>query len=303
MMNYYLQRLRNKLDRSSFNRRCIGVFDTPAVACDPTSRVVLVSQLYHPDITMYLLAAKSFSRFVRPREVVIVDDGLTEQDKVELQKHFAALRIVRTADVNVGACPRRGCWERFLTLSEESRGNYVIQLDSDTLTLARPAEVLDCIDSDRGFTLGTSSGLDFVGVSDAARHARQFNSDHVQSVAERSLDRIENASARRYVRGCAGFAGFAPGALPRDGIERFSREMQGLVGERKWCEWGSEQVASNYMVANAPGAIVLPVHRYPFWMPGIDTRSTVFVHFFGTFRFQGGMYLDASRRIIKELGG
>ncbi len=301
-MTYYIQRLKSNMDRWWFNQRCVGIFDTPPVVCNPSSRIVLVSQLYHPDTTMYLLAAKSFARFVRPREFVIVDDGLTEQDKAVLEKHLGAVRIVRTGDVEVGACPRRGCWERFLTLSEESRGSYVIQLDSDTLTLTRPDEVLDCIASARSFTLGTFSGMKFVSVSEAARHARKSESDHVQSVAERSLDRIDSASVRRYVRGCAGFAGFAPGALPREGIEQFSREMQGLLGERKWREWGSEQVASNYMVANAPNAIVLPVDRYPFWMPGVDMSSTVLAHFFGTFRFQGGMYLDTSRRIIRELG-
>ena len=77
--------------------------------------------------------------------------------------------------------------------------------------------------------------------------------------------------------------------------------MEKLVGKEKWREWGSEQVASNFMAANVPDSLVLPIDRYPFWEPGLDINQAVFVHFFGTFRFVGGMYLRQSLRIIKQL--
>ena len=65
--SYFLEALRRRVDRRWFNFRCRRVFNTPPVACDPDSKVVIVSQLYSPDMTMYLLAAKSFARYVRPR--------------------------------------------------------------------------------------------------------------------------------------------------------------------------------------------------------------------------------------------
>lgn len=77
--------------------------------------------------------------------------------------------------------------------------------------------------------------------------------------------------------------------------------MQQQVGKQKWHEWGSEQVASNFMVANTDNAIVLPVDRYPFWQPCLDINRAVLIHFFGTFRFIGGMYVRQGLRLIKQL--
>lgn len=301
-MSYLIQRLRNRLDRRWFDFRSGGVYQTPPVVCDPGSAIVVVSQLHHPDMTMYLLAAKSFGSYLRPGGFVIVDDGLTDEDKVTLEEHLGLVRIVPRTSVDVGPCPRGGCWERLLTLSSENQDNYVIQLDSDTLTLAEPTEVIECVASRRSFTLGTGSGRDFVSVSEAARFAGCNKSTHVQSCAERVLDKLLGAPLGRYVRGCAGFTGFAPGELVRSSIERFSVEMQDLVGEAKWREWGSEQVASNYMVSNTATPVVLPVERYPFWAPGIDASTAAFVHFFGTFRFHAGFYLQSALSVIGQVG-
>jgi len=77
--------------------------------------------------------------------------------------------------------------------------------------------------------------------------------------------------------------------------------MEQLVGPSKWREWGSEQVTSNFLVANMPGSLVLPVGRYPFWAPKRDLCETALIHFFGARRFSGGMYRRQARAIIDEL--
>jgi hypothetical protein len=290
------------LDRAWFSFRCKGIFKTPLVKCDPQSKVVIVSQLHHPDVTMYVLAAKSFSRFVKPREFVIVDDGLRERDRSILKQHFESIRFVSSAGVRPGTCPVGGCWERLLTLSQENESHYVIQLDADTLTVAKPKEVLECIAQDRTFTLGTMTGRHVVGFEEAAQHARKHTSKHVQNRAEAALGDYPGKEHRKYVRGCAGFTGFAKGQLSADDIVAFSANMENLVGRDKWREWGSEQVTSNYMAANAPESLVLPVERYPFWKPGLDLSQAVFVHFFGTFRFVGGTYMRQSLQLIEQLG-
>src|SRR3546814_2103893 len=74
----------------------------------------------------------------------------------------------------------------------------------------------------------------------------------------------------RYVRGCAGFAGFARGGDARMLAETFSQEATRLLGAERWARWGSEQVASNMIVANDPNALLLPYdHYFNFW----DERS------------------------------
>lgn len=296
-----LNRIKRKLDRAWFNFRCAGVYKTPRVQCDSSSNVLIVSQLHHPDLTLYLLAAKSFARYVKPRGFVIVDDGLRPEDKRILSNHFECIQFVPRSSMGLDTCPTGGCWERLLTLASENKSHYVIQLDSDTLTLAEPAEVLQSIAAGRSFTLGTSSGTHFVALSEASRHAHEDPHKHVQNHAERALGEYPGGAQLKYVRGCAGFTGFAPGKLSIPEIEKFSLQMQKLVGRQKWHEWGSEQVASNFMVANVDDSLVLPVDRYPFWEPGLDIRQAVLIHFFGTFRFMGGMYIRQGLRIIRQL--
>lgn len=248
-----------------------------------------------------MLAIKSFVRFVRPRGFVIVDDGLLPEDRRILSKHFDSIRFVPSKGVQLGACPAGGCWERLLTLSQENRDHYVIQLDADTLTLSEPAEVLQCLAQNRSFTLGTSSGRQTVGFSEASCFAHETTNNHVQNHAERALASYPGHEHLRYVRGCAGFTGFAKGQLLPEKIQEFSTQMEKLVGKEKWREWGSEQVTSNYMAANAPDSLVLPVERYPFWAPDVDINRAVLVHFFGTFRFSRGVYAQRGRSTIERL--
>jgi len=296
-----LCRIKSRVDHAWFDFRCADIYKTPRVKCDPSSNVLIVSQLYHPDLTMYMLAAKSLARHIRPRGFVIVDDGLLPKDKRILSDHFESIRFLSSASMRLGTCPSGGCWERLLTLANENQSHYVIQLDSDTLTLAEPREVLESIAQNRSFTLGTSSGTHFVALSEASRYAHDSPDEHVQNHAERALGEYPGMSQLKYVRGCAGFTGFAPGKLNIPAIEQFSLQMQKLVGQQKWHEWGSEQVASNFMVANVGDSLVLPVNRYPFWKPGLEITQAVLVHFFGTFRFVGGMYIRQGLRIIKLL--
>lgn len=296
-----LDRIKRKLDRAWFNFRCANIYKTPPVKCDSLSNVIIVSQLHHPDLTMYMLAAKSLARHIRPQGFVIVDDGLLAEDKRILSDHFEAIRFVSSESMRLDTCPTGGCWERLLTLGDENKKHYVIQLDSDTLTLAEPAEVLQSIAAGRSFTLGTSSGTHFVELAEASRHAYAHSCEHVQNHAERALGKYPDMTQPKYVRGCAGFTGFAKGKLTVPAIEKFSTQMEKLVGMEKWREWGSEQVASNFMAANVPDSLVLPIDRYPFWEPGLNINQAVFVHFFGTFRFVGGMYVRQGLRIIKQL--
>lgn len=293
--------IKKRIDWKWFNFRCSGIFNTPSIRCDPESNIVVVSQMHHNYMAMYLLAVKSFARYIRPRYFVLVDDGLLDEDKRVLTAHLGKVHFVRRQDVALEACPAGGCWERILTLSHENQSYYTVQLDADTLTLSEPTEVLQCLAENRTFTLGTSTGRHMVGFSEASRFAHEKTNDHIQNHAERMLEKFPGHEHLKYVRGCAGFAGFASGQLPADKIEKFSIEMSKLVGREKWREWGSEQVTSNYMAANAQNALVLPVERYPFWRPDVDIEKAVFVHFFGTFRFTAGMYQRQSARVIQSL--
>lgn len=293
--------LTNRFNKSWLNLHGRRILDSPSVRCDPTSNLLILTQTYHPDLYMYLLAAKSFARFVQPRGFVVVDDGLTARDKTLLEYHLGEVSFVPTANVDRGPCPLGGTWERLLTIARLTAERYVIQLDADTLTLSEPDEVIECIRNNRPFTLGTKTGMEIVSAHQAHNHALQARNDHVQSHAEQALTSLRNSETLKYVRGCSGFAGFPLGGDIESLIHGFSTQMEHLLGTAKWREWGSEQVTSNFTISNLPGAIVLSPTRYPFWKPGVDTSQSALVHFFGTYRFSEGMYVRQAREVCRQL--
>jgi hypothetical protein len=94
---------------------------------------------------------------------------------------------------------------------------------------------------------------------------------------------LSGGFGRRYVRGGAVFAGFARRLF------------------RRWREWGSEQVASNYLIANSPEECVLPCPKYASLWPGVLYEQASFLHGLGTNRFKGGTCREIASRVVREL--
>jgi hypothetical protein len=261
----------------------------------------------------YLVAVKSFHTRLGVGRVAILDDGtLTAADRAVLAHHLANPSILSIDAVNTGACPTGGTWERLLTLLDLSADNYVVQLDSDTVTIGDIPEVAEAIAGNRGFTLlgdalaekrGVLSLLDFMATyHPGGSDVDHSGSAHVQASIESHWDRYPEAASHRYVRGCSGFAGFARGGRPnRASAEAFSLRAEDIVGRRKWSRWGSEQVASNFLVANSEDPILLPYARYSnYWNEptGADSR---FLHFVGTHRYSTSEYSRHTEGTIAAL--
>lgn len=120
-----------------------------------------------------------------------------------------------------------------------SANDYVIHLDSDTVTLGAVDEVHAAIADGRSFTIlggtdGESQGLK--NLSDFRRDVypdgREALPDaaHVQTQIEARMDRLPDSNSRKYVRACAAFTGFAPGSVSRAEVQAFSRAAQAAVG-------------------------------------------------------------------------
>jgi hypothetical protein len=255
----------------------------------------------HADLILYLVAIKSFYRQIGHGQIVIVDDGsLTDSDRSLFAEHLNSPQFFEISQVQTGSCPRGGCWERLLTVLDVSNEYYVIQLDADTLTRANISEVLRCIEQNQSFTLGTDSGTEFVTAAESARHALSIErAAHVQVEAEKNLARIPDSARRQYVRGSAGFTGFGRRAVSRSDVEQFSNQMREYLGQR-WAEWGTEQVTSNYLIANAPNSIVLPFPKYRCYRSGVDPHQSAFLHFVGINRYDQGIYRRESQLAIRE---
>jgi hypothetical protein len=254
----------------------------------------------------YLVAVKSLHHHLPRGKVVLLNDGtLTADDIATLARHCDNPQIIGKSDVDTLPCPRDNCWERLLSILDLRAGHYVVQLDSDTVTTGPVPEVAAAIDSNRSFTL--AGGLDEAqyGIRSARAlsaifHAEGPTTDHVQAKAEAAMATLPDADTRRYIRGCAGFAGFARSSDGRATVSRFSLEMDERLGDG-WRQWGSEQVASNWVVANDPDPIQLPYDRYINHWDEPMPNDPAFVHFIGTYRYHWGTYSRATKAAIAAL--
>ncbi len=261
--------------------------------------------LCHGEVRMYLLAVKSFcAQLGRNPQVVILNDGsLTNSDLTVLRVHIPEARIVPIAEVAPDRCPKKGCWERLLLIADLVRETYVVQLDSDTLTSNSIAEVAQCIDANRSFTLlGDRSYPEIETMHSACIRYKSLSSPMVQAVCERSFDQLPESETLKYVRGNAGFTGFAKGSIDREKIVRFSDLMRKIARD-KWDEWGSEQVTSNLLIANSENAQILEFPKYlSYWAhAGVPYEKASFIHFIGPHRFSNGFYIKCAKKIIESM--
>lgn len=296
-----LNRIRSRLNFIRFNIAVREITDTASVECDTMSSAVCVSQVCHRDIFAYLVAIKSLTRFVSFRKIyVIADLSITAKDKDLMRRHVKDVEITAIGNIENKKCPKGGMWERLLFISDRVNDHYVVQLDADTLVHKDIPEVTLCIKDNRSFLLGEWAGQRVGSMDEARENVMRSASEHIQMVSERNFNKLPGYQQLKYVRGGACFAGFSRCSGMRVKIEEFSQSMEKIVGLSRWKEWGSEQVTSNYIIANMPGAFVLPFPKYAGFRPGLDLKENVFLHFIGTHRFEKDVYIRSARNMIKR---
>lgn len=260
--------------------------------------VVVLSMVQHRDVLPYLLAIKSFFRYLQPARVVLVaDPTLTAADRALIARHVPFVEFREQAEFRKPGIPQGGCWERLCAVAEYVRDSYVIQLDSDTVAIAPMNEVAKSVEDQVAFTLGTENDQSVQTCREIAQWARGRLSshDHVQLVAESRLDTIEGADGYRYIRGCAGFAGYPRGSFDFATMVQFSERMARALPER-WTQWGTEQFTSNVIVASMPAARILPHPKY--CAPHHRVAESAFLHFIGYVRYASPLYGQLARRMI-----
>jgi hypothetical protein len=304
-----IDRLLRKAREALHLRAARAVLATPPIV--PTDdRVVIFSMIGTRVLLPYLVAVKSLHARLGIGRIAILDDGsLTTVDKAVLAHHLADPEIRSIRDVDIGLCPHGGTWERLLTLLDLRADDYVIQLDSDTVTIGDVPEVLTAIEGNCGFTLlggPESEGVGILPLPDFAQwrypKGAPPGASHIQTAIEARFAVYPDAVRHKYVRGCSGFTGFPRGGPSgRAEAERFSRACEALVGKERWKEWGTEQVTSNFLLSNEQGTRPLPYARYlNYWKQTIDAEAR-FLHFVGTNRYSNAEYRDRTRQAIAAL--
>lgn len=286
------------LERHLHNLLCAGITRTDPVPVRPAP-ISICSLVCSRDFTMYLVAIKSFySRFGMGKVVAINDGSLTERQIAVLKEQVPGIILQDMKDVPRRQVPRGGCWERLLAVIDLAQTDYVIQLDSDTLTRRPLAEVMDACLQKRPFIMaGDREGAQILSRQAAAAQAPAGN--HIQTQMEQRLADIPGLQPN-YVRGCAAFFGIPPGQISFAAVEEFSQIMQRAFGAR-WQEWGTEQATVNYLLANLANTLVLQPPKYTHRWQRPPEDDSAFIHFIGTHRFDRQFYASQSRRVIREL--
>jgi hypothetical protein len=302
------QKLTKQHNKKCFDRAASKVRESLPVNIKHQDDIVIVSQVYHAAMDMSLLALKSFAKlFTRGRFELIDDGSLTDEDYRVLKHHLPRVNITKNAQIEVGKCPRGGCWERLIHIINLTKNAYVIQVDTDTLTIGPMPEVDAFVRNNQAFTIGNPmwpSPTDSGYMSDVAK---AWQGTHVQVKTEEQLESLTSIELNRYLRGCAAFTGFPKGVLNFTVLEALSIELESKLGKVKWHEWGSEQVASNIMISLCKNSQILPWPKYMnFGFPntGFNQIDDYFgkislLHFIGSNRFDHRVYEKLVKRFIK----
>jgi hypothetical protein len=291
--------LKDKLNRYRFSKACKQIFFTPPIAATTDKPVALLTQLQHKDVILFLIAIKTFAIQVPLSKVFIINDGsLNNDDLIILRQHIPIADFYDADQFSDPFCPTGGCWERLLAIASFINQYYIIQLDSDTLTLSALDEVNDHIKTNTGFVIGTWDNQKIEPMNVTSERA-QKNNNHVQMLAEIHFSKLEGSENMKYIRGCAGFSGFPKGSFNKQFIIDFSQKMEKEIGS-KWHEWGSEQVMSNVVVANLKKAKGLPHPKYSD-CNNMKPLVTHFIHFIGDCRFKRSIYAKLAKNEIIKL--
>lgn len=295
-------KVRRTYHQSRYNIAARRILETPPIKLGSMPLTVL-SMVHNRDVMSYLVAIKSFARFVNPRQIVVVcDPSITDIDRNYLQAHIPHVILRHADEFTHPDIPRGGTWERLYAISEYSRDSYVIQLDADTITMLPPVEVIHAVMANTAFVISGNLGSVLMSLQETEDNTASWGppnpDEDIQGTVERSMATSNLPVHARYVRGCSGFTGFPTSDTMTNELLRFSKTMQARHGKR-WAEWGSEQITSNYLVANARDTIVLPFLSYG--TPDVLHAESIMTHFIGFMRFTSGKYRAATLRAIRQL--
>lgn len=305
---YRAKRLWELLSSRHFDRSCLPIDKAGPLAVGE-GNFALVSQLRHIDVAQYLVAVRSFvACALSPAQIHIINDGsLTPDDLDRLKRHIPHVNMVDIADIDTGDCPNGGTWERLKYIIDLSQEIYAIQMDADIFCRQSIEAVKQAIEQNRPFLLGThmegnDSGRKVIPLAEASDFADQNQQRHVQNQVERQLRHL-NLPEQKYIRGCSGFAGFARQCVSWQTARNFSREMESLLKSDfcSWTTWGTEQVTSNFVLANAPSVLVLTVPEYINHDGSPLSDHVRLIHFLGFARFENDTYRTLATKFIAEI--
>jgi len=283
-----------RINRILFNREINKVITTKPLQYRMDGAVTIVSMVGSSTVSMYLVAVKSFMENFGYGTIEAINDGtLTEEDISILSQQIPGLNISHATEVDTYGCPTYISWKRLFRIQKLAETSYVIQLDSDTISLGPLVEVYDRVIKNEGYLIGSERWGKAVDVNLLRDIVSQWNNTHVQPLAEINFHKMKFfADGTKYIRACAGFAGYPREFASIEQIKALSAEVESYIG-KTWHGWGSEQTATMCLISKTKNASVLPwpyYQNFKFPQSNEHIKSMNFIHFIGSNRYDDGIY-------------
>ena len=305
-------KLKYRFNKLRFQNACKRIRLTRPIEYTHKDDVRILSQVHHDAVDMYLLAIKTFLYHFTIGSVYVLNDGSLTGSDIELIKyHVPGVTIQHIENIDASGFPVGNTWERLLYYIDLSKDAYVIQLDSDTLSLMPMLDLHEAIRESRSFIIGNGPAWERpISVDYLLRLIGNWSAnpkqDHVQVASESVFPLLQFfQNSRAYYRGCSAFTGLARGQISREMLKDFCRQVEAEIGRKKWLEWGSEQVACRVMISATKSPMILPWLSYQnYGFPSLHRQSLVtasLIHFIGTYRFADGAYQKLAVRAIQDL--
>jgi hypothetical protein len=293
-------RLRRTINYVRFHRQIPRLLATPPIQVKD-GPLTIVSMVAEYDVRLYLLAIKALYRRLGSGRIVVISDGIKPSSQNLIREHLSRIEFVPVESIDTGRIQRGGTWERLLYCVDRSAaGDFVLQMDSDILCVGPVPEVIESIGANRSFTL--AEGIPKKPLDSWVEDAIARKSDNVVHDFERRGPEFPDSGQVLYIRASSGFTGFARNAFNRGIVEDFYDKAGALMGPR-WREWGTEQITSNYCIANAPESFGLPRPKYMSWERQTIPDDVSLLHFLGHCRFEAGMLVRYANREIDLMVG
>lgn len=304
-------RLRKRINTFRFGLAARGVYRAPPTPCDPGADCTIHTMLGHADFLMYLVAIKSFFRFRPVARVAAHSDGsLTPEDEAMLREHVPGIRVVTREEANERAKSRLNpfllewrardaSWRRVLDTELFCETPRRMIIDSDILTIRKPDAVLEWVagsGAGRPLMFGAPDGPPTGPIPETP------GPKHIQTVFREKLAGVATGSGRppEYYQGAtSGYYGCGTEvSLPE--IERVLRA--GMDAGVPMAEWGGEQCLVVYLLSTS-NPVRLDPRKYANFAPEVVPRlnDVAVAHFYGTFRYYGGIYPRLAATAVREM--
>ncbi|MBK8535860.1 MAG: hypothetical protein IPL59_12485 [Candidatus Competibacteraceae bacterium] len=104
VFNQWASRLQETTNKIRFQYEIRGIVNTPPVKRG-SEPFTLLSMVHHRDVDAYLLAVKSFCRFLAPRRfIMIMDPSITEADQNLVSDHIRGIEFYPSVDYRSIRC-------------------------------------------------------------------------------------------------------------------------------------------------------------------------------------------------------